>query len=100
MRQLVFLTAVFGLFLASPCFALSIDRTSGMNEDGTAKFSDPDDQKPNFMTPPAVSSTGQPQSQSNVTLPMTRDGSATMNFSVNHADVPQPDAFDRAFKQK
>jgi|GEM_PF-3060885 hypothetical protein len=81
-------------------FALTIDRDSDINTDGTAKFSDPDDQMPGFMTPPS-NAPGSPQATPSIGLPMSPSGGSNMNFSVNRFGVqPQPNAFDQAFDNK
>lgn len=101
MRTFIFCIIALAMlmFSASPSFALSIDRDSGVNTDGTAKFADPDDQMPNFMT-------GPPEDQApahatpSVLLPMSPGENTNMNLSVNHFDGQQPDAFNQAFQQK
>jgi hypothetical protein len=92
------MAAIAILLSAQPAFALSVDRDTGMNTDGTAKFADPDDEMPNFMN-------GPPEDQApahatpSVLLPMTPGSSA--GFSVNQYGVSsQPDAFDQAYSRK
>jgi hypothetical protein len=93
----VFLAA---LVFATPCFALSVDRDSGMNTDGTAKFADPDDAMPNFMN-------GPPEDQApahatpSIGLPVSPNTTPHMGFSVNQfGTTQQPDAFDQAYDRK
>jgi len=94
-------SAVFTLALfASPAsFALSVDRDTGMNSDGSAKFSDPDDQKPAFMNgmPDEPSSATQRPSGS-VTVSPGLTGSDNMrSFNPQNSGT---DAFDQAYSHK
>ena len=94
------LTALYAIALMAPlpAFALSVDRDSGMNTDGTPKFADPDEQMPNFMN-------GSPQDEASahappsIGLPMTPNGTA--GFTVNHiGPSSHSDAFDQAYDRK
>lgn len=94
----ILLTALFVLAVSSPAFALSIDRESGMNEDGTAKFSDPDDQQPQGLlnTPPADPSQ---QGPANGMMPVSPD--ARFGVMVNHfGSEPTQDAFEQSYDRK
>lgn len=97
------LAALLTLTLSPPAFALTINHEAGMNSDGTAKFADPDEQMPNFMTSPtaplAPSGPSAVQSPSGVMLPVAPG--ANMGLSVNRiGPAPQPDAFDQAYDRK
>jgi hypothetical protein len=101
MRKFI-MAAVYVFTLLAPfsAFALSIDRDTGMNTDGTAKFSDPDDEMPNFMS-------GPPEDQApahatpSIGLPVTPEAAPHVGFSVNQFGMTQqPDAFDQAYDRK
>ena len=101
MRSHLLLAALFAvtLFLAPAAFALSIDNDTGMNADGSAKFADPDDEMPGFMTPPS-GAPSTPQAQSSVTLPMSSPsgGGPSLSFSGGSlGQQQQGDAFDHAY---
>ena len=101
----VSLFALFALMaLATPAFALTIDHTSGMNDDGTAKFADPDEQRPGFMNNQAAQNDEDspltpklhPPGGTSMQMPFGSDGHA--GISVIHPGMTQQqDAFDRAY---
>jgi hypothetical protein len=101
MRSHLLSVALFAvtLFLASAAFALTVDNETGLNTDGTAKFADPDDTMPGFMTPPA-GAPSTPQAQPSVTLPMSSPNGGGPSFSFSGGSPGQSsqgDAFDRAY---
>jgi len=93
-------TALFALvlFAAPAAFALTTDHDSGMNGDGSAKFSDPDDQRPGFMHGPSedgASVNVQP------TAPTVSPGMYGLENSRSFNPQNQgPDAFDQAYSRK
>jgi hypothetical protein len=95
------LAALALMLMATPALALSVDRDSNVNADGTAKFADPDDQMPNFMNGPPED---QPPAHAtpSIGLPVTPGSpSPHLGFSVNgFANSSQPDAFDQAYDRK
>ena len=99
------LTAIYAFTLLAPfmfalaAFALSVDRDTGMNSDGTAKFADPDEQMPNFMTGGPPEDQASAHSTPSVLLPMTPNASA--GISINRmGPAPQTDAFEQAYGRK
>jgi hypothetical protein len=90
------------LVFAAPSFALSVDRDTGMNTDGTAKFADPDEQMPNFMTGGLPEDQAPAHATPSIGLPVSPDSTPHMNFSVNHLGMTQqqPDAFDQSYDRK
>jgi hypothetical protein len=93
--------AIFAFFLlASPsAFALSTDRDSGMNSDGSAKFSDPDDQRPGFARGQSDDDSASVNTRS--ITPAVSPGMS--GFENAHSFNPQnqgPDAFDQAYSHK
>ena len=102
MTRLIRFFAVFTIFaplmFAVPAFALSIDHDTGMNSDGTPKFTDPDEQQPGSMTPPDQ----QPAvPQARPSMGLSANPGANTTLSVNHfGQQQQPDAFDQAFDNK
>ncbi len=100
MRSLIFCLALLALIAFAPsAFALTIDNESGLNADGTAKFSDPDDNKPGFMT----GATNAPSSSlPSSSMDLSQGNSPHMNFTVDHAGGgnSQKDAFDEAYGSK
>jgi len=54
MYKLIYLlSALFAVssLLSASAFALTTDRESGVNSDGSAKYTDPDDQQPDLLAP-------------------------------------------------
>src|ERR1700735_3316519 len=96
MRLPILLAAFLALF-ATPAFALSIDNSTGMNEDGTAKFADPDEQQPNLLNAPltAPSSSSSSGSSGNG-IQLTPNGNVGLSVR-NFGTSQQPDAFDQAY---
>ncbi len=101
MRFSAFLsTALFALVLfASPAaFALTTDHDSGMNSDGSAKFSDPDDQRPGFIH--GQSADG-PSVNVQTSSPTVSPGMYGLENSRSfNPQNSGPDAFDQAYSRK
>ena len=90
-----------GIMLSAPALALSVEHDAGMNSDGTAKFSDPDGQRPAFMNGATEDeSTGRAQSGNGGQMQLTPN--AHMGISVNRfgEQQQQQDAFDQAYSHK
>src|SRR5580698_4955166 len=96
------LMAAIAIFILSPpAFALSVDRDTGMNTDGTAKFADPDDEMPNFMNgPPEDQAPG--HATPSIGLPVSPNSGSHAGFSINSFGMnqQQPDAFDQSYDRK
>lgn len=99
--SLLAIALLFPFAFSLPAHALSVDRDSGINTDGSSKFADPDEQMPYGVTGPQDDAPS-PHATPSVLLPMTPNSSA--GFSVNHFGTlggqQQPDAFDQAYGRK
>ncbi len=95
------LTILSLLLLAAPAFALTTER-GGTNSDGSAKFSDPDEQRPGFMNGATEDeSTGRAQGNNGGQLQLTPN--SHVGLSVNRLGAQQQqqqDAFDQAYSHK
>lgn len=89
-----FLSALFTLALASPVFALSIDHESGMNNDGSAKYTDPDEQEQSILNTP-LHPPGTDQKGGGFQI--TPGASLSVSGGPVSQQQPQQDAFDRAY---
>jgi len=102
MRQSAFFcAAIFALLLlaSSSAFALSTDRDSGMNSDGSAKFSDPDDQRPGFARGQSDDDSASANARS--IAPTVSPGMAGLENGRSFNPQNQgPDAFDQAYSHK
>jgi len=89
------------MILAAPAFALTTEQ-GATNSDGTAKFSDPDEQRPGFMNGAAEDEdTGHVQPGALGMQQMQVAPGAHMGVNVNRfSGSQQPDAFDQAFQHK
>jgi len=92
----IFSAALFVIAFSSPAFALSIDHDSGMNTDGSAKYTDPDDQEPSLLNTP-LHPPGMTQSPSTGALQIVPG--AHLNITGGPVGQPQQqqDAFDHAY---
>ena len=99
MRPLILLiTAFCTLAIVATAFALSIDHETGLNEDGTAKFADPDERQPSLLNTP-LTDPSKSKDSSNSTLSLSPN--AKFNVQVHRlGPEPQADAFDQAFDHK
>ncbi len=102
MQKLAYSLALLLVMSATSAFALTTDRSSNINADGTAKFSDPDDQTPAGLTMHSSQDgmSGQQNLGSSMTAPIA-PGSG-LGLSVNggsYGQAPSGDAFDRAYSR-
>ena len=85
MKNLWIIAAIFLLLLSNPhnAAAFSTDHRDNQNSDGSPKFMDPDEQRPEFMitTPDNTEATGRALSFGAVTVPGPRDNTpGAMDF--------------------
>jgi hypothetical protein len=86
------------MVLATPAFALTTER-GGTNSDGSAKFSDPDEQRPGFMNGATEDEgTGQAQGGQMQLTPNSHVGLSVNRFGAQQQQ--QQDAFDQAYSHK
>ena len=101
MRPFLFASLfAFVACLSVPAFALSIDRETGMNSDGSAKYTDPDDQQLGLLNTPLVDPSKKQDGLSKDGLSLSQDGNK-FNLQVHRlGPQPQVDAFERAYDNK
>jgi hypothetical protein len=90
------------LFMSSgtAAFALTTDSGRFSNSDGTAKFSDPDEDKPAFMTGGAQGSQTNPQQPFSMNVTHGQAQSLLPGASMGSRSQSSGDAFDHAFNHQ
>ena len=98
MQKFAYSLALLLVMSATPASALTLDRSSSMNGDGTAKFADPDDQAPPGLTAmPSEDGTPVQPSHNNMTMQLAPGAGLGLSVNNGFGQAPSGDAFDRAY---